>query len=82
MSIGVSTVSRGGDRRPIRPRNVVGSRGRKIIPASFPGLCRDSAPGRSRTLILFLNGASKSRQETTHFYSRHFFKMILIRLPL
>jgi hypothetical protein len=22
------------------------------------------------------------RQETTHFYSRHFFKMILIRLPL
>jgi hypothetical protein len=23
-----------------RPRNVVGSRGRKIIPASFPGLCR------------------------------------------
>jgi hypothetical protein len=45
MRHGASTASRGGDRRPIRTRNVPGSRGRKIIPASFRGLCRDNALG-------------------------------------
>jgi len=48
VRLGVPTVPRGGVRRQIRLRNVVGWRGRASIPASSRGLCRDSAPGRSR----------------------------------
>jgi hypothetical protein len=42
----VSTVTRGGDRLRIRPQNAVDSGTRTNIPASIPGRCRGSAPGR------------------------------------
>jgi hypothetical protein len=48
MLFTTKTVPHGGDRRPIRTRNVAGSRGPVGIPASTRGLCRDSAPGKSR----------------------------------